>query len=73
MQGSDLREWARGAEINRDRNLRLQYLAGMALNTYEPGPIYDEMLRPAVFPENLFVGAPESVAKLRGLFHRRRY
>ena len=72
-QASDLREWTRGAEINRDRNLRLQYLAGMAVNTYEPGPIYDEMLRPAVFPENLFVGSPESVGRLRGLFHRRRY
>jgi spermidine synthase len=29
-----LREWSRGAQINTDRNLRLQYLAGMWLNTY---------------------------------------
>ena len=31
-QASDLRAWLRGAEINRDRNLRLQYLAGMNPN-----------------------------------------
>ena len=34
-----------GAEINRDSNLRLQYLAGMGLNTYQNAAIYDEMLR----------------------------
>jgi spermidine synthase len=27
--GSDLDDWLQGAEINRDRNLRLQYLAGL--------------------------------------------
>ena len=45
-------------EINRDSNLRLQYLAGMGLNMYQSGSIYDEMLKYRVFPENLFVGAP---------------
>ncbi len=28
-----LKEWSRGAQINTDRNLRLQYLAGMSLNS----------------------------------------
>ena len=32
-QASDLQPWLKGAEINRDGNLRLQFLAGMALNT----------------------------------------
>lgn len=31
-QASDLKDWLKGAEINRDLNLRLQYLAGMGLN-----------------------------------------
>jgi len=31
-QGPDLGPWLKQAEINRDRNLRLQYLAGMGLN-----------------------------------------
>jgi spermidine synthase len=72
-QASDLRAWVRGAEINRDRNLRLQYLAGLGLNTNAADLIYSEMLSPAVFPQNLFTGTPETLAKLRSLFHRRRF
>jgi spermidine synthase len=72
-QASDLRAWMRNAEINRDRNLRLQYLAGLALNVNAAGMIYDQMLSPAKFPENVVTGRPESVAAMRALFHRRRY
>jgi spermidine synthase len=72
-QASDLRAWVKGAEINRDRNLRLQYLAGLGLNTNAADLIYGEMLSPAVFPDNLFTGTPETLAKLRSLFHRRRF
>ncbi len=72
-QASDLREWMRTAEINRDRNLRLQYLAGLALNVNAAGMIYDQMLSPAKFPENVVVGSPESVAAMKAMFHRRRY
>jgi spermidine synthase len=72
-QASDLRAWMQGAEINRDRNLRLQYLAGLGLNTNAADLIYGQMLSPAVFPENLFTGTPETLAKLRSLFHRRRF
>ncbi len=72
-QASDLRTWMQGAEINRDRNLRLQYLAGFGVNTNAAGVIYDQMLSPAVFPDNLVVGSPESRAALRSLFHRRHF
>ena len=41
----DLREWLRGAQINRDRNLRLHYLAGMGVNSNAAGFIYQEILR----------------------------
>ena len=42
-----LKEWSQGAQINTDRNLRLQFLAGMSLNSYmgdadpvqHPGPL----------------------------------
>ena len=50
-QASDLKEWLKDANINRDRNLRLQYLAGLGLNLYESGPIYSEILRYRKFPE----------------------
>ena len=41
---TDLEPWLEGAEINRDRNLRLQYLAGLELNQYLGGRIYAEMV-----------------------------
>ena len=63
----DLAPWLADAEINRDSNLRLQYLAGMGLNTYQSGSIYDEMLKYRTFPENLFVGAPIERELLREL------
>jgi len=56
-QASDLRPWLENAAINRDRNLRLQYLAGMELNTDQSKFIYEEMMSYCQFPENLFVGA----------------
>ncbi len=69
-QATDLRPWLEGAEINRDRNLRLQYLAGMDLNSYQEGRIYDEMLAYCVFPEELFVGSPRSRLVLREALSR---
>ena len=57
-QARDLAPWLADAEINRDSNLRLQYLAGMSLNEYENASIYDQMLKYRRFPENLFVGTP---------------
>ena len=72
-RGIDLKEWMKTAEINRDRNLRLQYLAGLALNVNAAGMIYDQMLSPAKFPDDAIVGNPETVAALKAMFHRRRY
>lgn len=61
----DLRGWLRSAQINRDRNLRLQYLAGLGLNNYLAPEIYSEMLRRSRFPNEIFVGSAERVAALR--------
>jgi spermidine synthase len=61
----ELKEWLKDANINRDRNLRLQYLAGLGLNLYESGPIYSEILRYRKFPEDMFIGSPETIASLR--------
>jgi spermidine synthase len=55
-RGPDLKPWLEGAEINRDRNLRLQYLAGMALNLQLGDMIYRDMLVYRRFPEDLFTG-----------------
>ena len=54
-QASDLRPWLADAEINRDGDLRLQYLAGFALNNSQEGEIYSRMLTYRQYPANLFV------------------
>jgi spermidine synthase len=42
-RGEDLAPWLAGAQINRDRNLRLQYLAGMALDSHREDAIFDSL------------------------------
>jgi spermidine synthase len=64
-RASDLAPWLAEAEINRDRNLRLQYLAGMGLNHKEGSFIYDQIVSNRKFPEGLFVGSKIRVAALR--------
>ncbi len=62
---TDLAPWLADAEINRDRNLRLQYLAGMGLNLYESDLIYQDMVRHAGYPDGMFTGSPDTLARLR--------
>jgi spermidine synthase len=64
---SDLKPWLKDAAINRDRNLRLQYLAGLGLNLYEAGPIYSDILMYRGDPGDLFVGSEETIRTLRGM------
>ena len=61
----DLDPWMSDAIINRDRNLRLQYLAGLGLNLYQSDVIYADMLRYARYPEDLFTGAPATLQALQ--------
>jgi spermidine synthase len=60
----DLATWLKDAEINRDRNLRLQYMAGMFLNTYQGGAIYSDMLLYRRFPDDIFAGSMERRTQL---------
>jgi len=69
-QAPDLAGWLQGANINRDRNLRLQYLAGLGLNLYESGSIYADMLAYSRFPEQLFVGSDAQMQSLRESIRR---
>jgi spermidine synthase len=55
-RAADLGDWMKDAQINTDRNLRLQYLAGMALNNYQETMILNDITRTYQFPSNLFVG-----------------
>ena len=54
-RGRELEPWLADAELNLDRNLRLQYLAGMGLNTYQADEILKSMLAHYRYPEDLFI------------------
>jgi len=61
----DLEPWLRNAQINHDRNLRLQYLAGLGLNLYQADVIYAEMLRYVTkTPDDLFVASDATRQRL---------
>jgi hypothetical protein len=63
--GPDLSPWLKDAEINHDRDLRLQYLAGMSPDSYAGGPIYNQILAHRRFPENRFTGSDARMQALR--------
>jgi spermidine synthase len=67
---ADLSEWLKGAEINRDRNLRMQYLAGLGLNNDEGAAIYSSLLAHRKFPEDAFRSAEGRVDSLRRMLVR---
>ena len=53
---ADLRPWLKHALINRDRDLHLEYLAGLGLNQNDQEQVYSDMLIYRKFPEALFAG-----------------
>jgi len=62
---TDLRRWMEDASINTDRNLRLQYLAGMVVNLSEAERIFSSIKRYFRFPDEIFVGSPAMREGLR--------
>jgi spermidine synthase len=68
----DLKQWLSGAAINRDRNLRMQYLAGFGLNADDSAAIYAGILAYRRFPEDLFFSAEGRVDSLREAIRRER-
>jgi spermidine synthase len=70
-RASDLKPWLADAVINRDRNLKLQFFAGLGLNLYQSDSIYAGMLQHATrFPDELFVASPETMNALRAGIRR---
>jgi len=64
-RASDLRTWLAGAQINRDIDLRLQYLAGMGVNSFSASAIASEIARVRQFPPDMFTGSAESIGELQ--------
>ncbi len=67
---TDLAPWLADATINRDRNLRLQYLAGLGFNLYQSEAIYADMLQYSRYPEELFAGSDSTKQALRSAIAR---
>lgn len=61
----DLDKWLADAQINLDRNMRLQYLAGLGLNSYEADAIFTSLLEYAHYPDNFFIATEATEAALR--------
>jgi spermidine synthase len=69
-RGRDLSPWLAGAEINRERHLRLQYLAGLAANTDQRYAIFQAILAHRRYPADLFVASADIEAQLRSWYDR---
>jgi spermidine synthase len=61
----DLAAWLKEAAVNTDRDLRLQYLAGLSLNVSDQYRIHDELTAARRIPDGLFVGSEANLAELR--------
>ncbi len=70
-QASLLKEWSQGAQINTDRNLRLQFLAGMSLNAVMGDAILASILKDYRFPDQTFVGSPDRIRALKEALEQR--
>ena len=67
---SDLRVWMRTAQINRDRNLRLQYLAGLGLNVNAGPEIFQQIISGRKFPNEIFSGSAASMQPIEQMVGR---
>ncbi len=63
----DLKPLLVNAQINNDMNLRLQYIAGLGLNSMAFQGIYRTILGYRKFPDGLFVGSAGRIDALRTL------
>jgi len=60
----DLGEWVKGVPLNRDRDLKLQYMAGWGINSQAEHEIYMDMMKFRKMPKDMFFGTPERVGTL---------
>jgi spermidine synthase len=71
-RASDLASYFAGAPINDDMNLRLQYLAGLGVNSMAFQRVFTELLSYRKFPKELFHGSEARMDALRTLLRAKR-
>ena len=67
-RAGDMSGWMANAQINTDRNLRLQYLAGMSVNSFMGTDILKGILKYYKFPEDMFSGSSQRVEQMKLAF-----
>jgi spermidine synthase len=71
-RAENLAPWLDGADINTDRNLRLQYLAGQGLNLYQADSILGNLLASGpISAEAYFTASPATMRELRQMLNAR--
>ena len=63
-QKADLAGWLRGADVNRDGDLRLQYIGGWGINSTMEDQIYRELMSYRRPPGPIFTGSPQVLQAL---------
>ncbi len=71
-RGSDLQSYFAGAQINDDMNSRLQYLAGLGVNSMAFQKVFADVLSYRKFPNGLFRGSDARLDALRTLLRVKR-
>lgn len=69
-RASDLQPWLEGAQLNLDKNLRLQYLSGFEINADASADLYQALAAYRRFPDGLFKGSEGFIQALRAAFER---
>jgi spermidine synthase len=69
-RAQDLAPMLADTQINDDLNMRLQYMAGLGLNSVTAPQIYRELLSYRKFPDDLLAGSGEGVNTLHELIGR---
>jgi spermidine synthase len=70
-RAADMGPWLADAEINRERNLRLQYFAGLAANQDQRYLIFQSILKHRRYPADLFVASAGTESQLRSWYDER--
>src|SRR5207244_1120448 len=69
-RASDLAPMLANVPITSDLNMRLQYLAGLGLNSRASAQIYRDVLAYRKFPDDLLTGTGERMNALRAVLGR---
>jgi spermidine synthase len=65
----NLAQWLEDAQINRERNLRLQYLAGLSLDLRKHQEIYRTIVQYRSYPDHIFTAPEWMERRLRGAWN----